>query len=92
MPKTINVTQRTGAEVATDVMAEAIVAISAGIKRLKAGQLNDKALYLLIQHAAPTMSPSGQRIPIATIKDVIDGLDSLGETYLRKPAAPRGGR
>jgi hypothetical protein len=88
MPKTVAVQQRTGAEVATEVMAEAIVAISSGIKRLRAGKLNDKALYLLIQHSAPTTA-SGQRIPISTITDVIEGLDSLSETYLRKPAGAR---
>lgn len=88
MPKTIKVQQRMEAEVAVEIMAEAIIAISQGIKRLRAGKLNDKALYLLIQHAAPTQGAASQRIPISTIRDVIEGLDSLEQTYIRKPGRP----
>lgn len=87
------VKQVEGAEVTTEVLAESIVAISQGIKRLRAGKLNDKALNILIQQAAPTQPPGGSRIPISLIKDVLDGLSSLEAAYIRKPAAAgRGGR
>jgi hypothetical protein len=91
--KDIAVKQLEGAEIATEVLASAIVSISAGVKRLRAGKLNDKALHLLIQHASPTQGVSGLRIPISTIKDVLDGLSSLEAAYIRKPgAATKGGR
>lgn len=89
--KNVTVAQVEGAEVATEVLASAIVAISDGIKRIRAGKLNDKALIILIQQAAPTMQPSGARIPLSTIKDVLEGMASLEATYIRKPAA-KGGR
>jgi hypothetical protein len=89
--KNLAVSQVEGAEVTTEVLAQSIISISQGVKRLRAGKLNDKALFLLVQQAAPTQGQSGQRIPISTIRDVFDGLSSLEAQYIRKPAS-RGGR
>ena len=74
-------------EVSTEVMAESIVAISEGMKKLRGGRLNDKALMLLIQMAAPQV-PTGRgklktRIGMREIEAVLDGIKALRRTYLR---------
>lgn len=66
-----------------EVIAEHVKAISQGITKLRQGPLNDKALTLLIQHAAPCDS-RGTRINLTTIRDVLDGIESLEKTYLKK--------
>mgnify|MGYP001017011584 CR=1 FL=1 len=64
-------------EVSTEVIANAIVSISEGIERLRAGRLNDRALLLLIQHAASV------KLPARDIKAVLDGIQGLREAYLK---------
>lgn len=69
-----------------EVLATEISRISSGIKALRAGPLNERALLLLIQHAAP--NPGGSRndykpLPIATIRRVLGGLDGLAAEYLK---------
>lgn len=71
-----------GKEIAVEIMSEAILSISQGIKKLRSSRLNDKALYLLIQHAAPTISY--QKVGMFEIKAVIEGIESLEKTYLKK--------
>lgn len=80
--KKIIVKQELEKEVSTEVLADAILAISQGVKKLRGGKLNDNALFLLIQHAAPNV----KRLPISmkTIKAVFEGIDSLAGTYLCK--------
>ncbi len=75
-------------EVATEVMASSIVAIAEGMRKLRSGRLNDKALFLLIQSAAPSVGGRGGYAPISIkdIKAVFEGIDSLESTFLRKPA------
>ncbi len=63
-------------EIPTEVIADSIQQISDGMKRLRAGRLNDRAIILLIHHA----SNVGQR----EIKDVLAAMESLAVTYLRK--------
>lgn len=73
--------------VATEVLADSIAQIAQGIRALRKGRLTDHALYLLIQHAAPTnkSGPSyGQRLPIKDIKAVFAGIDALEVAYLKK--------
>lgn len=72
------VKQPEGEEIATEVIADAIVAISDGMKRLRSGRLNDRALVLLIQHA------TGQSVSIRDIKAVLDGIEQLKASYIRK--------
>lgn len=69
-----------------EVLATEISRISSGIRALRAGPLNERALLLLIQHAAP--NPSGSRndykpLPVATIRRVLAGLDGLAAEYLK---------
>lgn len=74
-------------EVPTEIIASAIVAISAGIKKLKSGRLNDKALIMLIQHAAPGKKSNRGYKPVTTgeVRAVLEGLESLSATFLKKP-------
>lgn len=71
-------------EVPTEILATSIVDIAKGIRELRAGRLNEKALTLLIQHAAPTKNRSGQRYSQSEITDILDGIENLERTYLRK--------
>lgn len=78
--------------VPTEVIADAIVAIAEGVRKLRQGRLNDTALFLLIQHTCGTSfgrNRSSSKIPIKTIKAVFDGIDSLSAEYIRKPVAKR---
>ncbi len=83
--KQITVKQDENTPVATEVLATEIVAISAGIKKLRAGRLTDRALFLLIQHAAPTVGKyNASKVGIAEIKAVLEGMESLEATFLKK--------
>lgn len=80
--KDVIVKQVEGAEVPAEVLASSIVAISEGVKKLRAGRLNDKALVLLIQNAAPG------NVPKSDILAVLDGMAALEKLYLK----PTGGK
>lgn len=75
--KRITVKQVEGAEVPIEVLAESIKAIAEGVKRLRAGPVNEKTLRLLIQHSAPG------NISVTTIGQVLDGLEYLESACLR---------
>ena len=66
------------AEIPTEVIADNIVKMAEGVRRLRTGRLNDTALILLIQHAAP------RDLPKRDIQAVLDGIEALEKTYLRK--------
>ena len=73
-------------QVPTEVLASSIVAIAEGVRKLRAGPLNDKALFLLIQHAAPNVGRHGYTpLSIKDIRATLDGIDALEETFIRKP-------
>jgi hypothetical protein len=74
----VKVSQKVDQEVPTEILATEIVAISQGIKKLRATKLNEKALLILLQHAIPGT------IAIKTIKAVIDGLGDLERQYVKK--------
>lgn len=75
--------------IAVEVLAHAITEIAQGVRKLRAGPLNDAALVLLIEHAAPR--PSGgyrvTKVGKREIKAVLDGIDALEATYLKKRKA-----
>lgn len=83
----IIVKQKPEAEVAVEVLADAIVAMSAGIKKLMSGPLNEYALVLLIQNAAPSVGGKWNKAPLTQrdVKAVLQGLQSLEATYIKKP-------
>lgn len=81
----LKVKQNPEKEVPLDVMAESIVAISNGIRKITSTRINDKALHLLIQHAAPSVGTyPTKRISVQQIKAVLQGIESLERTYLKK--------
>lgn len=75
----VAVKQNPEKEIATEVIAESIVAISDGIKKLRAGRLNDRALVLLLHDVTG--------VARRDIKVVLDGLQSLESTYIKKRPA-----
>lgn len=83
--KKIKIVKAEESEITTEIIAEAIVSISEGIKKLKAGKLKDHALYLLIQHAAPMSGTKYKktRVSVSDIKAVIQGMESLSKEYLK---------
>lgn len=85
--KQVKVVQNPEKEIPAEVLAESIVAISQGIRRLRAGRLNDRALVLLIQYASPPVGRS-QRIGQTEVRAVLEGIESLERTYIRKPVKP----
>lgn len=72
--------------VPVEVLAESIKAIADGVKKLRAGPLNDRALFLLIQKASPMVGKGYNRKPITEkeVRAVIEGMESLESTYLKK--------
>lgn len=72
--------------ISVEVMAASIKAIAEGIRKLRSGPLTDRALFLLIQDAAPSIGGKYQSapVPIKTIRAVFDGVDQLERAFLRK--------
>jgi len=66
-----------------EIIAESIKTVADGVRKLRAGPLSDRALLLLIQHAAPR-DRRGQTVSLGEIKRVFDGIDSLEHEYLKK--------
>ena len=69
-----------------EVLAESIKAISDGVRKLRNGPLNDRALLLLIQNAAPGVGGrhGTNKLGMAEIRAVLEGMESLENTYLKK--------
>ncbi len=58
------------------VIADEIKNISEGIRKLRGGRLNDKAIQILVSKAS--------NMSMAAVKRVMDGMESLESQYLRK--------
>jgi hypothetical protein len=88
--KKVEVKQDEKIEIPIQVIATSIKAISEGIKILRSGPLNDKALILLIQNAAPNVGGPYKQSKIGTteIRAVLEGMESLEATYLKKKVRP----
>lgn len=77
-----------------EVLASSIRAISAGIKNLRKGPLGENALLLLISNNCTAAKGKYRRsvkfkVSPATIKIVLDSIESLQATYLRKQPEPQ---
>lgn len=84
--KEIIVKQNEENPVPVEIMAEAIIAISQGVKKLRAGPLNERALLLLITNAAPMAGKSlYSRTPVSQkhVKAVLAGIEQLEREYLK---------
>ena len=80
--RSVSVKQDPEKPVPIEVLAESIKTIAQGVRKLRAGPLNDRCLFLLVQHAAPKVDY--KTISARDIKAVFDGIDSLENEYLRK--------
>lgn len=65
-----------GEPVPTEIIAESIVELSQGMKKMRAGKLNDKAVGILLAHATGL----GQ----GTCLTVLQALEDLEALYLKK--------
>jgi hypothetical protein len=81
-PKPIKIVQEDSNPVAVEVIATHIIAIAESIARLRAGRLTDRALFLLIQAAAPNYR---KPLSLKEIKSVFDGIDALKTEFIKKP-------
>jgi hypothetical protein len=75
--KTLKVQQAPDKPVATEILAENIVALADGVRKLRSGRLNDKAIVLLLHHSCG--------VKMTDIKAVFHGIETLEATYLKKP-------
>jgi len=66
-------------EAPTEIIADSIVSISEGIRKLRSGRLNDRAIVILIHHVCGI----GQR----EIRSVLDAMETLESNYLKKRAS-----
>lgn len=70
------VTQKEYAEVVpTEIIAQSIKEISDGVKKLRAGKLNDKALVFLIHKSSGVASD--------TVRAVMRGMENLEKEFLK---------
>lgn len=70
--------------VAVEVLAESIKTIAEGVRKLRTGPLNEKALVLLIQHAAPSFGNyPPKKVSVSEIRAVLEGMESLERVYLK---------
>lgn len=74
--KPVKIVQQPTKEIATEVIAAHILAISEGIKKLRGGQLNDRAIRTLLH--------SSTGVAVRDIIAVMDGLEGLAAAYLRR--------
>lgn len=70
--------RRTPVETA-EIIAQQLQDVSRGIKKLREGRLNERALVALL-HDSTRMAKSD-------IERILDGLENLEKTYLKKPQA-----
>lgn len=72
-------------KVTVEVLAVEIKSISDGVKKLRAGRLNDKALHLLIQNAAPSVGGRYQntKVGMTEIRAVLAGMENLEREFLK---------
>jgi hypothetical protein len=73
--RSVNVIE--GAGVSTEILASAIVNIADGVKKLRDGPLNDRALFVLIQDACP------RTIGLDKIRMVFDAIGDLRKKFVR---------
>lgn len=81
----VKIVQSADKPVPVEVLAESIVAISDGIKKLLAGPIAEDTLVLLIQHAAPTIGSRYNRTNLGTreIRATLRGIEALAKVHLK---------
>jgi hypothetical protein len=68
-----------------DVIADEIVMISDAVRKMMSTRLNEDTLLLLIQNAVGQNSSTRyKKLPLKTIKVVIEGMMALQSTHLKE--------
>lgn len=75
MPKKLTVVQDAEKPVEQEVLAQAIIDISAAMRKLSAGKLNRKAIVVLLAHAT--------KLRLFEITMVLDALEQLERDYCK---------
>ena len=79
--QSVRVTQKENVpEVPTEIIAQAIVDISRGVKRLTSARLTERALVVLLKDAC------GAEVSVNSIKRVLWKLQDLEKLYIKKKA------
>lgn len=88
--KNVVLKQDEDAPVPVEVLAAGIKAISEGVRKLRAGPLNEDALVLLLVDATPAIYYGYKRIKMTAkhIRAVLEGMQSLEATFLKKKPKP----
>lgn len=82
MAKEVKIVQNADEPIAAEVIAEAIIRIADGMKRITASGLNRRGLMVLLA-ASTGMAQSH-------IRTVLEGLDSLRANYVSAQQEPKG--
>lgn len=80
--KEVKLVQDPEKPVPTDILAESIRTISDGVRKLRAGPLNERCLVLLIQESVCGHKTGRKSLSRSDIKAVLDAAESLKKTYL----------
>lgn len=86
MKKQIAVKQSEENPIPVEIIANAIVAISEGMKKIRASRLTERALILLITDASPKYGGKGyhaKHVTASDVRAVLDGIDQLEKLYLK---------
>ena len=76
--------------VPTEILADCIVAIADGVRKIRSGRLNDKAIVLLICNAAPSYGgkyAAKKHVSAWQVKAVLDAMTGLERAYLKPRAS-----
>jgi hypothetical protein len=71
-----------------ETVAAEISALSASVKKLRAGRLNERALVLLIHDALPTAQRGGKVCGLPAIREVLSAAEDLEALFLKKTKVP----
>lgn len=81
----VKIVQSETKPVTIEIIATSIKAIADGVRKLRQGPLNDRAIYLLIQNASPKVGGryGNQQVGMTEIRSVLEGMESLDRQYLK---------
>ncbi len=89
MKTKVTVKQDEEKPVAVEVLAASIKAIADGVKKLREGPMNEKALLLLIQHNTRGCGKYGSgHASTGDIRAVLESMESLEAAYLKRKPKP----
>lgn len=81
MPK-VKILQDDKKPIATEIIAANIQAIAQGMRNLRRGSLNERALVVLLYEAIP----KGGKVAHREIRAVLNAMDDLERLYVKKKA------